>query len=245
MKISKLCMLLGLSMVLFASCKKSTDNNNTPTPPTVDANGNLAVSSDADGACYALKLRLYDDNSGPTYDELHSAYAWFGKANAFKPAGNVSVNTYDLMNFGFNYYGTSGFDTLFHSNTANWVVTGDATAGVPAFSYTDNTAFASGGDFILPTSVNINNPLTVNFSPISNVGAVVYSLQGNISTKHKAVPNGASSVTFNSAELKEVAFPQDQIAVHVMSVAYTSQIINGKKIYFVKQYQHSRETVTQ
>ena len=140
---------------------------------------------------------------------------------------------------------TAGFDTLFPTNSANWVISGDATAGVPGFTYNDNAAFASGGSFTLPASVNINAPLTVNFSPINNVAGVVFSVQGNITTKHKAVANGASSVTFSSAELKEVAFPADAVAVHIMSVAYTAQTINGKKIYFVKQYQHSRETLTQ
>jgi hypothetical protein len=246
MKLSKLCTFLGLSILLFASCKKSSDDNNTPQPPTVDANGNLSVSSDADGAVYAIKQRLYDDNSSALYDEFHSAFAWFGSQTSFKPAGNVKVNNYDLMNLGsVNYYTYIGFDTLFPTNTANWVVTGDAAAGVPGFTYSDNTAFTTGGSFTLPASININNPLTVNFAPITNVAGIVYTLQGNITTKHKAVANGASSVTFSSAELKEVAFPNDQIAVHIMSVAYTTQTINGKKIYFVKQYQHSRETVTQ
>jgi hypothetical protein len=247
MKISKLFSLLGLSVLLLASCKKnSSDDTETPNPPAVDANGNLIVSSDADGACYAIKLRLYDDNSGSSYDDLHTAYAWFGSATAFKPAGTVKVNTYELLNFGgINYYGYAGFDTLFRTNTAAWTVEGNAAAGVPGFAYTDNTPFAAGGEFTLPASININNPLTVNFTPINNVAGIVYSLQGNIGKKSKAVANGASSVTFTSAELKEVAYQQDQIAVHIMSVSFNPQTINGKKIYFVKQFQHSRETATQ
>jgi hypothetical protein len=245
MKLSKLCTLLGLFVLLFASCKKS-GNDDPPPAPTVDANGNLTVSSDADGAVYAIKQRLFDDNSSALYDDFHTAVAWFGKQTSFKPAGTVKVNTYELMNLGsVNYYSYFGFDTLFPTNTATWIVTGDAAAGVPGFTHTDNTAFASGGSFTLPASVNINNSLTVNFAPINNVAGIVYSLQGNITTKHKAVANGASSVTFTSAEMKEVAYPNDRIAVHIMSVAYTPQTINGKKIYFVKQYQQSRETLTQ
>jgi hypothetical protein len=248
MKMLKAFSLLGLSVLILASCKKSstTDDTTPGAAPAVDANGNLVVASDADGACYSIKLRLYDDNSGSTYDDLTTAYAWFGSTTAFKPAGTVKVNNYDLVNIGgINYYSYAGFDTLFHSNTAVWSVQGNSAAGVPGFNYTDNTAFAAGGDFVLPASININNPLTVNFTPINNVAGVVFSLQGNISKKSKAVANGASTVTFTSAELREVALAQDRIAVHVMSVAYTAQTINGKKIYFVKQYQHSRETVTQ
>ena len=246
MKIFKLSLFLGLSMLLLASCQKDVDNNNnTSNPPTVDANGNFRVSSDADGACYVIKSRLYDDNSSPAYDEFQTAFAWFGSQTAFKPAGVVNVNNYELMFLsGVNYYTYVGFDTLVSSNAATWTVEGNTSAGVPGFTHTDNTSFATGGTFVLPASVNINNALTVSFAPISNVAGVVYTLQGNKGQKSKAVANGASSVSFSPAELQEVAFPQDAIAVHIMSVAYTVQTINGKKIYFVKQFQHSRETAT-
>ena len=247
MKLLKLSFFLSLSLFMLASCQKDVDdnNNNNNNAPTVDANGNLRVSSDADGACYAIKNRVYYDNNSSDYDEYQTAFSWFGSQTAFKPAGNVSLNTYDLMFLsGVNYYAYVGFDTLVSANTAVWTVQGDAAAGVPGFTHTDNTAFNTGGSFVLPSSVNINNPLTVSFAPISNVVGVVYTVQGNIGQKSKAVANGASSVTFSSAELREVAYPQDAIAVHIMSVTYTEQNINGKKIYFVKQFQHSRETST-
>lgn len=246
MKLSKLCSLAALFVLLFAGCKKSSDDTPPPAPPSVDPSGNLKVASDADGACYSIKMRVYYDNSGPDHDEIDAAYAWFGSQTAFKPAGTVSVNTYDLMNLGgINYYQYIGFDQVFPSNAAAWNVQGNTSAGVPGFTYTDNTPFASGGYFTLPASVNINNPLTINFTPISNVAGIVYTVQGNMGRKSKAVANGASSVTFTSAEMKEVAFANDAIAFHVMPVTFNLQTINGKKIYFVKQFQHSRETVTQ
>ncbi|GAA4317638.1 hypothetical protein [Flaviaesturariibacter amylovorans] len=245
MKITKLLPLLGLALLVLASCKKKSDDTDNNTP-TVDANGNLRVASDADGAVYAIKMHLHEGHNGTSVDEMYTAYAWFGSQTAFKPAGEVKVNGYDLMNFGgINYYGYAGFDQLFPNNTATWTVQGDAAAGVPGFTHTDNTAFASGGQFTLPASININNSFTLNFTPINNVAGVVFSIIGNNGEKHKAVANGASSVTFTSAEMKEVAYTQDQIGFQITSVAYTQQTINGKKIYFVKQNQHARETVTQ
>src|SRR5690606_9870507 len=100
------------------------------------------------------------------------------------------------------------------------------------------------GDFVLPATVNINNPLTINFSPVTNVSGIVYTLKGNKGEKNKAVLNGASSVTFTSAELQEVAFTEDAIGVGVMPVIYQPTTLNGKKIYFVKQFQYLRETTT-
>ncbi|HOZ79696.1 MAG TPA: hypothetical protein PLY34_16990 [Ferruginibacter sp.] len=245
MKLTKLLCLSGIAISLFASCKKDSANPDNNTPVAVDASGNLTVSSDADGACYSIISRYYDNNAGSGYDDFHSTYAWFGSTTAFKDGGTVSVNTYELTNIGgINTYTYVGLDELFPSNAAAWDVSGNSANDVPAFTYTDNTAFPTGGDFVLPSSINLSNPLTVNFSAISNVAGVVFSLRGNKGTKSKAVANGASSVTFSVQELNEAAFANDAIAVAVMPVVYTSQTINGKKIYFVKQFQTARETAT-
>lgn len=245
MKLTKLLCLLGITISLFSSCKKDSADPDNSTPVAVDANGNLTVSSDADGACYSIISRYYDNNSGAGYDDFHSTYAWFGSTTAFKDGGTVSVNSYELTNIGgFNTYMYVGLDELFPSNASAWEVTGNPANDVPAFNYTDNTPFPTGGDFVLPSAINLGTPLTVTFSPISNVAGVVFSLRGNKGTKSKAVANGASSVTFTVQELNEAAFANDAIAVSVMPVVYTSQTINGKKIYFVKQYQTARETTT-
>lgn len=244
MKLTRFCCLLGISVLLFTSCKKDSADN-PDAPANVDANGNLTVSSDADGACYAVITRLYDNNAGSGYDDFQSAFAWFGSTTSFKDGGTVNVNSYELTNIGgFNYYNYIGLDELFPSNAAAWEVSGNAANGVPGFTHTDNTAFPAGGDFVLPASVSLSTPLTVNFSAVSNVAGVVFSVRGNKGQKNKAVANGASSVTFSVEELNEAAYANDAIAVSIMPVVYTSQTINGKKIYFVKQFQRARETQT-
>lgn len=73
---------------------------------------------------------------------------------------------------------------------------------------------------------------------------VIYTIQGNKSHKSKAVKDGGSSVTFTAAELTEVAYPSDEIAVSIMPVIATPTTINGKKYYFVKQFQYLRGTET-
>jgi hypothetical protein len=247
MKLTNFFLLLALSVFVFSGCKKDDDDddeNNTPTT-TVDVNGNLNPPSDADGACYSAVTRIYDYHADSSYDDLNFTYAWFGKVNAFVNGGTVSANAYELSPSGFyNTYTFIGLDDLFPSNAVEWEVSGNTSTGVPAFTHTDNIAFPTGGDFVLPATVNINNPLTINFSPVTNVSGIVYTLKGNKGQKNKAVLNGASSVTFTSAELKEVAFPDDAIGVGIMPVVYQPTTLNGKKIYFVKQFQYLRETAT-
>jgi len=250
MRHTKVLSLLGLAALLFAGCKKSKDddNNNASNVPAVDARGNITLGSDAEGACYSIKTRLYDNNSSATYDEFQNATAWFGTPTSFRPAGTVKVNNFELMDMGgFGYYNYVGFDVLFPTNTSAWSIQGSSASGVPGFTHSDNSAFPAGGNFTLPASVNINTPLTINFTPVggNDILGVVYTLQGNISNQRKAVAGGASSVTFSPDELRTVARAQDAIAVHIMPISYNVQTLNGKKIYFVKQIQHSRETVTQ
>lgn len=245
MKSNKTFLLLLLCGFLFTSCKK--DSTADANAASVDSNGNLQVDNEADGACYAVNTRTFLSTTGTDYYDISSSFAWFGKQQpvSLKDAGTVSANDNELTNLGgYNVYMYIGADDIFPSNAINWSIAGNSTSGIAAFDYTDNTAFPTGPNFTLPSSVNINNNFTISFTPVSNVTGIVFSVQGNIGRKNKAVKGGAGSVTFTSAEMKEVALEHDAIAFMVMPVLATPVTINGKKIYFVKQTQYQRETTT-
>jgi hypothetical protein len=240
--------ILFLALVLFSSCKK----DDAPAPPdgvTVGPDGSLNPQN-ADGALYVIESRNYTSNSGTNYDRTQTAFAWFGKFPALVDAGIVKVNDNELDNI-FNYYSTSSFltfqDTLFSGTNANalWNVQGNAGAGVPAFTHNDNSTLPVGPGFTLPASVNINNSLTINHTGTGGAVGVLYTLAGDNGDTTKYVPNTSSSMTFTSAEIKSVAVSRGRIGVSVMPVTYTTATYGGKKYYFVKQHQYTRETVTQ
>ena len=162
-----------------------------------------------------------------------------------KDAGDVTVNEFALTNFGgFNYYNYIGLDTLFHGNEARWQVAGNSANAIAGFSHTDNIPFPTGGDFTLPERINITQNFTINYTPINNAYGIVYSVKGNKGQKNKAVLGGGSSVTFSAAELSAAAFANDAIAFSIMPLALAPASYNGKKYYFVKQFQYARETKT-
>ena len=238
-----------LFSLLLGSCQKeasfSEDDNNQPNL-TVDANGNIALSSDADGAFYAIRQYLYDSYTGNTNDEFQYAMAWFGSPTSMKDGGDVTVNTIpvDFIS-GVNYYMYAGFDVLFSGNPAVWTASGNSGNGISAINHTDNSAFPAGGYFTLPAKINIANSFTLSYTATGNVAGTVYEVIGNKGTKRKAVGGASNSVTFTAAEMQEAAYTGDAIAFTVMPVSYTTATYGGKKYYFVKQSQHSRETETQ
>lgn len=114
MKTTKIFCLLFTCVLFFTNCKKDSPGSQNNDPAAVDANGNIVLNSDADGAFYSVISRYYDDNSGSTYDDVNFAYAWFGKFPTVKDAGTTTVNSFELTNIGgVNYYTYVGFDPLF------------------------------------------------------------------------------------------------------------------------------------
>ncbi len=247
----KINLLSGLvfSFLLLESCQKeasfSEDDNNQQNV-SVDANGNLSLNSDADGAFYAIKQYMYDSYTGNTNDEFQYALAWFGSPASMKDGGDVTVNTIPVDFIGgVNYYMYIGFDVLFSGNSTAWTASGNSGNAISAFNHTDNSAFPSGGYFTLPAKINIANSFTLNYTATGNVAGTVYEVIGTKGTKRKAVGGASNSVTFSPAEMQEVANTADAIAFTVMPVSYTTASYGGKKYYFVKQSQYARETETQ
>lgn len=245
----KILSALSISLLLLESCQKEasfSEDDNNPQNVSVDANGNLSLNSDADGAFYAIRQYLYDSYTGNTNDEFQYAMAWFGSPTSMKDGGDVTVNTIpvDFIS-GVNYYMYAGFDVLFSGNPAVWTASGNSGNGISAINHTDNSAFPAGGYFTLPAKINIANSFTLSYTATGNVAGTVYEVIGNKGTKRKAVGGASNSVTFTAAEMQEAAYTGDAIAFTVMPVSYTTATYGGKKYYFVKQSQHSRETETQ
>src|SRR5205085_2979733 len=170
---TKLLSAFLMSCILFTSCKKN-DPSPADNTTTVDANGNIQVPNDCNGAMYSITSRLYDDNSGTTYDEIDNATAWFGTAANNVSAGIVRSNSEDLQMVGsgpFNWYFSTNPD-IFTDSNVSWEITGDGATGVSAFTYTDATPFPSSATFTLPATININNSFTLNNAASGNVYAV-------------------------------------------------------------------------
>jgi hypothetical protein len=251
MKLLKLTAVFTVATLLITSCTKEKSaerpkqqqNNNNPV-------GNSAgLPSDADGAFYSIFTRTYEDHNTPdVLDDSYSATAWVGNATQTKDAGDIEVNDYKLdigPAAGVNWYFGFGEPYFDNGDAAKWDVAGNTTTGIAAFSYTDNTPFPKDAYFTLPALVDPNIDLTISTTPLTatNILAIIYTLSGDLSEKaYSVVGSGTNRYTFKSADIKEVATAGTAIAVTVMPVAYATSVIGGKKYYFVKQFQHQRET---
>ncbi len=244
MRSSRIFYLFSISILLLTSCKK--DEPSEPvTTVTVNESGNVSVAADASGAFYSILVREHMEPAGSLYDDYEMAMAWLGSATDMKDAGTVTINANSLANIGMgaNFYVSEG-STLFNGNNTAWAVSGNAASGITGFNHADNTGFPAGGEFTLPPTIDITKTLTIAHTPTT--GIVVYVITGEKGTKTKIVQESASSVTFSPAEMAEVAIPNDEITVGVMTVAISpAATYNGKKYYFVKQFQHLRYTETQ
>src|SRR5688572_25318587 len=143
MKFTKILFALVMGAIFFTSCSKDSDSDNGL---SIDENGNVIVSADADGAMYSIVSKLYDGTSGTTFDETHYAFAWYGNAAAPADARNVEANYEELQLIGgrgFNLYMAFTFcaDIFTTGNNLTWNVTGNSGNGISAFTHVDNTAF--------------------------------------------------------------------------------------------------------
>ncbi|MBK6936470.1 MAG: hypothetical protein IPH18_05990 [Chitinophagaceae bacterium] len=173
----KLLSLLLFSFLLLQSCQKeaSFNDDNNQQNFTVDANGNLSLSSDADGAFYAIKQLLYDSYSGNANDEFQYAMAWFGSPTSMKDGGDVTVNTFPVdFIAGVNYYVYVGFDDLYPTNTVAWTASGNSGNSIQPINHSDNTTFPQGGYFTLPAKINISNSFTLNYTATTVMLPVLY-----------------------------------------------------------------------
>ncbi|RYD82824.1 MAG: hypothetical protein EOP53_02585 [Sphingobacteriales bacterium] len=248
MKIKKILSLIALSTLLLAGCKK--DGGSSGNDDLFNEAGNISVGNDASGAMYSILSRTYIGTSGSDFDEDHVTTAWFGNATAPKDAGTVKSNNEELITMGaigFEWYFSQNMDDIFTSgNDVEWTVGGNSTNGITGFSHLDANPFPTAITYNLPDKINVNNNFTLTHTNSGNSYAVLYRLMGYGGQVSKSVMGSSSSVTFTAGELQEVAGESgDPIGFLVMPVSIKSATYNGKKYYFVKQFQNLRETVSQ
>ena len=237
-------------VLLVGSCKKNTTTTNNSSqynPLSSQFGGTPNIPSGADGALYAINTTTSDPTGGSPI-VMGYAMAWFGSYVSTKNAGSVTCNTDSLFttiaftNFSYPWYlnliGGSGASISFTNNAVQWVVGGNGSTGVPAFNYTDNTAWPIVTGFALTSTVNAASSLTVNYSVQGAADDVFISITGSKGTKSStASSTSATSVTFTAAQLSQVvtAGIGDQLSVQIMPVKISSSSISGKTYYFVKQ----------
>lgn len=248
MNITKIMIALCFLIFSLTGCKKDNITGNQG-GITVNTDGSVDFS-DADGVLYAIQARSYQNYNSPVYSASQAANAWFGNSTDNTDAGIVKANS-KVLNNNSNFYSATVFlntgDTIFTGGSSSivWNVQGSTATGVPAFIHTDTSTFSAGPDFTLPASININNSLTVNHSATTGNIGVIYTLSGSRGDTTKFIANGSSSITFSSNEIKAISISNDYIELSVTAVNYTTASYNGKKYYFVKQQQYTRESITQ
>ena len=248
MNITKIVTAICFLFFSLAGCKKDNITGNQG-GVTVNTDGSVDFS-DADGVLYAIQIRNYQNYNGSVYSASQVVNAWFGESTASTDAGIVKANSKVLNNIS-NFYNSTFFlnagDTIFTESSPGivWNVQGNTATGVPAFIHTDASPFPAGPEFTLPASININNSLTVNHSATTGNIGVIYTLSGSRGDTTKFIANGSSSITFSSNEIKAVSISNDYIGLSVTVVNYTTASYNGKKYYFVKQQQYTRDSITQ
>ncbi|HEY0262563.1 MAG TPA: hypothetical protein VGB95_06015 [Chitinophagales bacterium] len=250
----KIFLFFTITSVLFVSSCHQDDNNsnNNNTNPQASA---TSVPTDANGAFYAglTNEEIMDENNVVTgTQDMPTAKAWFGTYTATQHAGTVTVNGETLVDSlsgypipWYNYYGDNLEMFSTSSATAQWEVSGSST--VTGFNHTDNTAFPT-VTIAVPSSISIANSYTLTLANVSadNNGVVVAIGGAGGTNVTKTLAAGATSVTFTSAELHSVAptagYP---ISVNAVVTKYTSATYNGKKYYFVKQYEVARTSTSE
>jgi hypothetical protein len=238
--------ILLASVLLIASCKKEEDNNtnNNTNNPMSAYGASPDIPAGAAGALYCIKNTTEDDIFGT--DIEGSAFAWFNSYSSTDDAGAVTVNGDSLKttipgtSFKIPWYYGDGEDNLAgtidfsSSSTAQWKISG--TSKVPAFNYTDNTAFPV-ASFIAPASVSISSPFTLSYTIAGTHDLVMCSISGESEESvTKSLAKGSGTVTFTAAEVAKCSFGQDdKIQIQVMPCTITSGKISSKTYYFVKQ----------
>jgi hypothetical protein len=250
-RINPVLYLLLFALLTVSSCKKDNNNNNNsqPNPLSQALGGSPTIPAGAAGALYSVNNHVIADDGYGTLEttDVGTAYAWFDSYTSTKDAGTVSVNTVEIEH-SFSgqalpwYYSLMDFPDFSSTNTASWTVAGNSLAGVTGFTHTDNTAFPK-CSFTVPSSVNLNNSLTVNFTNTTSNDAVFVTIYAQGSLKvTKSLAANATSASFTSAELKSITSSGGQLGIQVMPVKLTSATINGKTYYFVKQWAFAQFT---
>lgn len=232
------CITLAGSMV---SCKKSSNNNTTPTTST--STPTISMGS-VDGGMVSLKTNVTTVTSGfPVTITTESAVASFFSAtggSSMVDGGTVSVNSNALDKQSNNSYtktatiGMTPSDLGFGTNNSNWSVGG--AGSVPAFTYNDNATFPAFTGSV-PDSIVRGSGVTVSLGGnVSNADSVILFIVHGSVTVMKTFAGSASSATLTSSDLSSLPVVTDKSAImEVVPYRYTTSTQGGKHYAFVKE----------
>jgi hypothetical protein len=239
--------ILPVLLLVLAACHHDNNNNNTQTQTTSTPGGQPGpnIPSGAAGALYAVNEAVYSNN-GSGYDTtgLGLAYGWFVNSTTTKDAGSVVVNgdtlyiTDPTLGTSFPWYELGLLQTgqlSFPTNAVAWGVQGNSANGVPAFNYTDNTAFPVVNGLTIPYPVNISNGLTVHFTVSGAYDAIFYTISGQGQSSLSFTGSSATTATFSATQLSQVVSSGGNLGVQIMPIKLTPYTVSGKTYYFVKQ----------
>lgn len=232
-------LLLVAAGSLFTACPKEVDPPDT-TPPAGSVAGSLPsttpIYADADAVLSAVRANIVQNTPVGPVDLLvgvaNGAFSSDGFSN-FQNVGVVTCNGDALSLQSNNSYiyqpaatNPTGID-LSASNEVTWIVAGGS--GFTGFQRTIAGPFPATGAITSPTTVVRADGYTITTTNVLNADSVIFIL-GNLS---RTLPGNASSCGFSASELSGVAAGASQIQV----AAYRSEneLIEGKRIYFVKQ----------
>ncbi len=240
---TRLILFLVAGNMVLSSCKKDKEEE-TPTPtPTPAAPGNPNPAPDsAFGALVAIQTSNYI--TVPLVGEINQpigvALGVFGNliTPAYVDAGTVSVNASALTKQSNGSYvftpsgtATTGID---FGDEVHWIASGNATTSVPAIDVMVSRPVPTGPKYSGATSIPINAAFTLSSSvTIADADSIYYSVIGNGATVQKVVDGNVQSVTFSAAEMTSLGAGGGYVQIAPYNIS--SQLISGKRIYFVNE----------
>jgi hypothetical protein len=234
-------MLTLATSTILTSCKKDEeddDNNNAPAVVNVT---DLFNYSDALGVLVGVKTVTTQNVGGfETSLALGTAVAVFpttAGATTFADAGTVINNTKTLSKQNNNSYvftpATTDVTGIDFSGGSEWEVSGSS--NVPAFNYT-YAPFPSNPKITSSVSeVNLANGYNFTLQNAnSNADSVLFILASGSKYVSKTLPGNATSANFSASDLATLT-TSSQGLIQVTPYKIKSDIVNGKKYYFINQ----------
>lgn len=214
-------------MLFFTFCKKTVTPEPTPNTPT--AGSNFTYSS------MRTNYTFLDYNNTITIDSSAEAEFYLGPNSSGPPtnitAGNVSLNSFNIVMQSGNLYYTPNPNPLNITGTLNWDVAGSGTITAFSHSYTASYPKYTDGNLLPDTCIKANG-ITINVSGVSNYitassnsGLTVHLIQNSIVSK-PIFGNTGGTVNFTSAELAGFTI-NTPINIMITIVNFNKVTING------------------
>ena len=235
--------ITSIAFICFAitiiGCKKTTTE---PTPTTSTA-ATTPRPGDADGVLATVNVDATTTAAGITIPlTIGEAVAAFGSTSAnflagtYVDAGTVSCNTQALTKQTGNSYlyqptGSSATGIDFSSGV-NWNVSG--AGSIPAITKSLGVVMPTMPTVSSSKTVTKGSAYTMNINSISHADSIIFIIASGSVTLQKTLPGTATSCTFTASETGTLAKSTTAL-IQVDPFNYTSEIIGGKKIYYVNE----------